>query len=274
MGKIDLENSKWCDMVFEKRQKDYGAYDLRKRYSRNLKLSVILGILFFSLAVASPLIAKVLRSVGPEPKKIDNTVTVDLAPPPPVDEENTPPPPKVELPPPTVEQIKFTPPVIKKDDEVPDDEVPPPQEGITAQVSTKTQEGTREGPPPIEDPGIETGTGTGEKIVEHEPEKIYTFVEEQPEYPGGAGQLYSYISKNVVYPTMAKEAGVQGTVTLKFVVEKDGSIGEVQVMRGIGSGCDEEAARLVKAAGKWRAGKQNGKAVRVWFILPIKFTLQ
>ncbi len=94
-----------------------------------------------------------------------------------------------------------------------------------------------------------------------------------PEYPGGTKELYEFIAKNLVYPKPAVSASIQGTVTLKFVIEKDGSVGEVIVVDSIGYGCDEEAERLLRAAGNWNPGMQEGKPVRVWFLLPIKFIL-
>ena len=105
-------------------------------------------------------------------------------------------------------------------------------------------------------------------------EVIFQVVENQPEYPGGMPELYEFLRKNVKYPPIAKESGIQGRVFVNFVVEKNGSISNVKVLRGIGGGCDEEAIRVVKSMPKWKAGKQRGKAVRVSFNLPIKFTLQ
>ena len=110
-------------------------------------------------------------------------------------------------------------------------------------------------------------------IVEVKPPP-FIVVEEMPNYPGGDDARIKFITDNVVYPVMAKESNIQGTVYVTFVVEADGSITDVKVLRGIGGGCDEEAVRVVKMMPKWNAGKQSGKSVRVQFNLPIKFTLQ
>lgn len=110
-----------------------------------------------------------------------------------------------------------------------------------------------------------------EEIVE---EEIFQVVEQQPAYPGGDAARMKFLSKNIEYPQMAKESGIQGTVYVQFVVEKDGSVSDVQILRGIGGGCDEEAMRVVKMMPNWDPGKQRGKAVRVLFRVPIKFTLQ
>jgi protein TonB len=125
-----------------------------------------------------------------------------------------------------------------------------------------------------EDTEIEEFTPIEEEEEEVEEEEIFMVVEDQPGFPGGERERMTYLVKNIKYPTMAKESGIQGTVFLSFVVEKDGSITGVRVLRGIGGGCDEEAIRVVKAMPKWKPGKQRGKPVRVQFSMPIKFTLQ
>lgn len=110
-----------------------------------------------------------------------------------------------------------------------------------------------------------------EEYVEAE---IFTIVEEQPSFPGGEAALMEYLGKNISYPPMAKESGIQGTVFVTFVVEPNGSVTNVKILRGIGGGCDEEAVRVVKNMPAWKPGKQRGKPVRVQFNLPIKFVLQ
>jgi protein TonB len=120
------------------------------------------------------------------------------------------------------------------------------------------------------------------EIVEEKPQvieqkveaEIFTVVEEQPTYPGGEEARMRYLQENIKYPEEAKELGIQGRVFVTFVVEVDGSITDVRVLRGIGGGCDQEAIRVVKGMPKWVPGKQRGVPVRVQFNLPIKFTLQ
>ena len=110
-----------------------------------------------------------------------------------------------------------------------------------------------------------------EEVVEQE---IFKIVEEMPSFPGGEGKLMEYVSKNIKYPQIARETGIQGRVFVNFVVEPDGSVSNVTVLRGIGGGCDEEAMRVVKNMPKWKPGKQRGKAVRVQYMLPVNFRLQ
>ncbi len=108
----------------------------------------------------------------------------------------------------------------------------------------------------------------------HVEAEIFTIVEEQPGFPGGEAALMEFLGKNITYPPMARESGIQGTVFVTFVVEPDGSVTNVKILRGIGGGCDEEAIRVVKNMPKWKPGKQRGKPVRVQFNLPIRFILQ
>ena len=103
---------------------------------------------------------------------------------------------------------------------------------------------------------------------------VFTVVESMPVFRGGMQELYVYLGNNIKYPVMAKESGIQGKVYVTFVVERDGSITSVKVLRGIGGGCDEEAIRVVKAMPRWTPGKQRGKPVRVQYNLPVRFTLQ
>ena len=110
-----------------------------------------------------------------------------------------------------------------------------------------------------------------EEVVEQE---IFQIVEEMPAFPGGEQKLMEYVGKNIKYPQIARETGVQGRVYVNFVVEPDGSVSNVSVLRGIGGGCDEEAIRVVKSMPKWKPGKQRGKAVRVSYMLPVNFKLQ
>ena len=110
-----------------------------------------------------------------------------------------------------------------------------------------------------------------EEVVEQE---IFQIVEEMPAFPGGEQKLMEYVAKNIKYPQIARETGIQGRVFVGFVVEPDGSISNVKLLRGIGGGCDEEAMRVIKSLPKWKPGKQRGKAVRVSYQIPVFFKLQ
>lgn len=118
-----------------------------------------------------------------------------------------------------------------------------------------------------------TPVETIEEVVEKE-EEIFVFVEEQPSFPGGDEELYKFLAENIQYPALARENNVEGKVFVQFVVEKNGSITQVKLVKDIGSGCGQEAMRVVKSMPKWKPGKQRGTAVRSQFTLPIRFKLR
>ena len=253
------------DLVFEDRNKAYGAYDLRRNHNRSVAFALLITGASFLFAVSLPAIIDWINNKMDEVEvPVDNT-PVDLTAPPPIDE--TEPPPTPPPTPPVIETVKFTPPVVT-DDEVVEDP-PPVQTEETPQISTETNEGTGDDVIIIPD---ETGKG----VVEAAIEAPLTIVEQMPQFPGGEAAMMKYIQQNVSYPQMEKEGQIQGTCYVTFVVEKDGSITDVKVLRGVsgGPGCDKEAMRVVKSMPAWKAGKQNGREVRVQFNLPIKFTLR
>jgi protein TonB len=104
-------------------------------------------------------------------------------------------------------------------------------------------------------------------------DEVFVVVEEQAEFPGGLDSMYAYIVKNLKYPELAKEKGIEGRVFVNFIIEKDGSISNVKILRGIGGGCEEAAVEMIKNMPKWKPAKQRGKPVRCQFNLPIKFEL-
>ena len=151
------------------------------------------------------------------------------------------------------------------------EEPPPTQDELKeVEASTKTEEGSADG---VDASLLE---GTGNTVVEEAPPEIFVTVEQMPEFPGGQEALFKYLGSNIKYPQMEKENNIQGTVYLKFFIDETGKPQDVQVARGVkgGKGCDEEAVRVVKSMPTWKAGKQNGKAVRVWYSLPVKFSLK
>jgi len=151
-------------------------------------------------------------------------------------------------------------------------EPPPPPPPPKLEVVEDEKEIEEE--PEIED--VEIDEDLAIEIEEEDPdeERIFEFVEEMPEFPGGYAAMVKFIQKNLQYPPMARENSISGRVYLKFVVEPSGEVSKIQLLRGIGGGCDEEAIRVVKKMPKWKPGRQRGKAVRVLFNLPIRFQLQ
>lgn len=262
----------YLDILFEGRNKKYGSYELRKRYPDRMKKSGIFLIAFGVLAFGYNVFANRAKKANVEPPP--PPMEVNLAPPPPIDETKPPPPPPPSEPPPPVKPtVQFTPPEIKKDEEVKEEEKPAEQKDLKdAAAGLKTQEGDVNGI----DPGIVDKPGDGTGVVEAAPAapEIFKFVEQQPEFPGGEKALYKFLQDNVRYPEKASNAGQAGTVRVKFVVNEDGAITNVEVVRGAGYGMDEEAMRVIKSMPKWKPGKNNGHAVKVYFQVPITFTLQ
>ena len=253
------------DLVFQGRNQEYGAYQLRKKYNWTVTL-ILFGL---GAALALGMVAKVILNMkGEEAEKepVLDMTQIDLTPPP--ADKNEPPPPPPPPPPPVMETVKFVPPVIK--DDANEEEPPPPQEKIAdTQVSTVTQEGDG-------DAVVVPTDGNGTGVIEEKAPEIFTVVEEMPEFPGGMAGLGPFIQKNLQYPQMAKEAGLTGKCFLKFVVNENGSISDVTVLKGVpGCGeCDREAIRVVKMMPAFKPGKQNGRSVKVFFNLPINFQLR
>jgi protein TonB len=122
-------------------------------------------------------------------------------------------------------------------------------------------------------PIIQKEAATASVVEDEAKEEVFIIVEDQPKFEGGLDAFYKFVSDNLEYPKQAKFSGIEGKVFLQFIVEKDGSLGDIQVIKGIGGGCDEEAVRVVKASPKWQAGKQRGRPVKVKMSLPIFFKL-
>jgi len=245
------------EMVFKGRNKEYGAYVLRKKYQKYVTISMIIALVLLIGGVAYPVIASYIykKNIIKEEKSVEteilNAPKEDLPPPPP-----PPPPPEA-----MAEKVKFTVPKVVEDTV---------ESGLATQDDLSTKGNTEA--PPDEEIRIEE---VKEQVIQQEaPKEIFTVVEEQPGYPGGDEARIRFLQENTKYPEEAKELGVQGKVFVTFVVEVDGSITDVRVLRGIGAGCDEEAIRVVKSMPRWVPGKQRGQPVRVQFNLPIKFTLQ
>ncbi len=266
----DYKKMDILDIIFEGRNKAYGAYLLRRIYPSHVRKALIAGVLLFAFFMTLPYWLKYLN-LGTENEKKENVeITLkDLKAPPPEEEIKKPPPPPPPPPkkePPKPPQTQFTPPVIKKDEEVKKE--PPKVEDIQTNTGTETVKGDDKGyVPQIDEP-------PQQPAVDPEEGKVFSFVEQSPSFPGGEAALMDFLRKNIKYPPIARENGVEGRVLISFVVDKNGNIKDITVKRGIGSGCDEEAIRVVKMMPDWKPGKQNGKSVNVMYNLPISFKLQ
>ena len=269
-SKLDILKPEWLDVVFVGRNKNYGAYELRKQNPKNTNKALLIAVLLFVFAVSLPTIINKIKGFIPKPKDKVKIVEVTLKPPPPLDDTKKPPPPPPEPPKPKVDQVRFPPPVVKPDNEVKEKDPPTVQELEVKDPGQKDQKGDPNAEIRIDEPVGNSDT----KQVTEDDNQIFTAVEKSAEFPGGIEKFYAYLSKTIRYPAVARENNVQGKVFLTFVVEKDGSLTDIKVLRGIGSGCDEEAVRVIKASPKWRPGQQNGRTVRQQYTVPINFQLQ
>ena len=282
MAKIDLYDPKWVDMVFAGKNKEYGAYQLRKGTSgRNIKALLILVIA--AALVGGFLAWKVIEQKQAEEQqaymeamelaKLQQQAKKEEKKKEPVKPKIEP---KKEIPV-ARETQKFTAPVIKKDELVKEENQVKQMDKLDEKVAvgTENKEGVKDrtieavrndiatvAPPPPPAPKPEVAT------------KVFDVVEEMPSFPGGQGALMQYLASNIKYPVVAQENGVQGRVIVSFVVERDGSISDVKVARSVDPSLDREAQRVVKSMPRWSPGKQNGSTVRVKYTVPVVFRLQ
>jgi len=263
------------DIIFEGRNKDYGAYELRKTYNKRLVTSlVIVGaiclLLFIGYIVSGLLGGKdnskavVVQDVQLEEIKQEEKK-----------EEPPPPPPPKPPEPPKVEMAKFTPPKIVKDEEVKEEEKPPEVEKLEeTKIGTMNQEGVKdEGivAPPSDDNG--KGVVEAPKKEEEDWDKTFTKVEIESEYPGGAAAWQRYLNRNLRYPQEAIDNEIQGAVVVQFIVDKEGNVSDVEAISGPNE-LRAEAVRVIKKSGKWTPAVQNGRQVKSYKKQPIVFRLE
>lgn len=275
MARIDLIDNEWVELVFEGKNKDYGAYKLRKSTGvRNVKAMIIVFATIVIILVAAW--AKIaIENAMPKKVAIETDIELSQLAQKKEAKVERKEPIKIEVEQKVVEKVKssvkFTAPEIKKDEEVnPEDELKTQDELAqnTAAIGAFDVQGNDE---------AEGEVLKAKEVIAQEAEeaeKVYDAVEQMPAFPGGNEALFAFLSKNIRYPAVAAENGVQGRVIVAFVVERDGSITDVKVIKSVDPSLDKEAMRLVKSMPNWIPGKQNGQAVRVNFIIPVFFHLQ
>ncbi len=276
---VDLSSREWRDLIFEGKNKEFGAYQLRKasesRHNRAMIVIVVVIAILFALAF---LVNTVIKSAEARPEDAIEQAMAEMVTETVEEEEVEDEPQRVEEQKPEVikEELlntaKMTEIAVVHDDEV-DEEV-------------RSQDELKEDDRAIgqvdEDRGVDDIINAQEHkevvVVEEKTEpddnQVFDAVEQDPQFPGGTAALYDFLQKNLVYPPIAAENGVQGTVTVRFVVKKDGSVGEAKILRSKDPELDKEALRVVKKLPKFIPGKMNGYAVNVWFTLPVHFRLQ
>lgn len=267
---INLNAPEWCEMVFLGKNKDYGAYELRKDSSRRhiqALLAVAIGAILITVlpALIQSVIPRhamekvtevtTLSNLQMETKVPENEVRTIEAPPPPLLKST----------------IKFTPPVIKADKDVNDTEEIKTQKELTTSkmaISVADVQGSDS------EQAVDIADLKDNKEVIQEETTPYTAVEQMPQYPGGDKELLRYITLHLKYPVIAQENGIQGVVVVRFVVGPTGEVTNVIVFRPLDQACDKEAVRVIQSMPKWVPGKQNGKPVPVYYTVPVRFKLQ
>ncbi|MBB5637313.1 protein TonB [Pedobacter cryoconitis] len=268
-SKIDLFGNEWLDVVFDQKNKSYGAYALRRQSSSDTVKALFIAGSLFILLFLSPGIISLIRGNTTTEDSYERETPVAMQPPPAVNPK-TPPPVSVEPPKAKENSLKFPPPIVV--DKVVNEDPPQIKQLEAANPGQKTIIGEPEGQIVITGAtgeGIKQAAAAEDNHV-YEP---YVPLEVQPMFPGGMDKFYTYLSKAIKYPGMAQENKVQGKVFLSFIVEKNGALTDIKVERKLGSGTDEEAIRVLKASPHWLPGIQNGKPVRVKYNIPISFAL-
>ena len=279
MSQIDLIDNRWSDLMFENRNKEYGAYVLRRQTtSRNIK-SIIAVLILFALVmvymVAKNAYDDYQKAHMAQTQVTELTALQEQKKEAKVERKEIVKQEKVEQ---VVEKvkssIKFTAPVIKKDDEVrPEDEMKSQDEIMNSKVAVGFANviGNDESGEVLK---AKEALVTEPVKPKEEENKVFDVVEQMPSFPGGMSALMAYLQKSIKYPPVAEENGIQGRVVCTFVVERDGSVTDVKVAKSVDPSLDKEAVRVVSAMPKWIPGKQNGQSVRVKYTLPVTFRLQ
>jgi periplasmic protein TonB len=267
---INLNSADWCEMVFENKNQSYGAYVMRQTSGKRHVTALIVTFLFVVfLAILPTLITTVKKLTARHESMTEKTVLTDLAKlEDQVKEENIKRATEAPPPPPLKSTIKFTAPVIT-DEPIEEGEELRSQEELSSTrmtVSVADVKGTDE------KDGIDIADIEDHKVtIEDKP--VYG-VEQMPQFPGGDEELLKFIHDNLHYPAVAAEVGIEGRVTIRFVVNRDGDVTDVTIIRGLDPSCDKEAVRVVKMMPKWIPGRQNGRNVPVYYTLPVVYKLQ
>jgi len=266
ISKFDLYNPEWLELVFDNRNKEYGAYDLRQHYARNMVMAMALTFSGIALLFGVGMIFHISPHQDNQ-RTIDVVHPVTIAPPP-AEAIKKPDPPapakplKAQPATPPVAITRDVPPIVVDDSKAQD---PPKNSELNGAIGLVTSKGAPTTNAPVEAP-------PGPPAAP-DPDKVYTpaGIDVMPMPVGGEAAWMKFLSRNLRYPQAAQEDGVSGRVYMSFIVEKDGSLSNISVERAAGHGFDEEAARVLKLAKAWKPGMQNGQAVRVKYIIPINF---
>jgi periplasmic protein TonB len=266
---INLNSEEWCDIVFEGKNHNYGAYQMRQTSPKRHARAFIAGFLIIAFMTYLPTLIEVVKSLTPHEKMTQVTTLSNLKVEDQVKEENiqhqteAPPPPALKT------TVKFSEPVIVNDAEVKESEELKSQEDLAttkATISVADVKGSDD------EHGIDIQDLQKHAVAVED--KPLMAAEQMPAFPGGDDELTKFIQDHLRYPASAAEMGIEGRVTVRFVVSRTGEVTNVEVVRGLDVACDREALRVVKLLPKWIPGKQSGRNVPVYFTLPIYYRLQ
>lgn len=258
-----IAQADYLDILFDNRNKAYGGYVLRSQHGKRMNKALLMVIMLCVSILAMSMIP------DRQPKTTTKFTGTPIEP---IDPEKILPPPvqtPAPEPPAGRTTVKNTPPVVVPD-ETEELILPPPVDSLIGSESGPVTNTGNETGPILTQPSEGTGTGRTTNVTEPPAEPVI-WTEVMPEFKG---DIYQYLSKHIHYPNMAMQDHITGKVLIRFVVNENGSISNVAIVRGIGSGCDEEAKRVVQNMPKWSPGMQNGRAVKVYFTLPINFRLE
>ena len=281
---VDLSSREWCDLVFEGKNKDFGAYVIRTESTKRHNMAVLwtligavaVAALAFGLVKANQYLEERRLAGQQDQTEIFMDMSQEAEEPEPEQQRVEPEKPEV-LPEEVLKSVKVTELQIVEDEKVKKEDEIKTQDELK---ETETAFGQKDNEKGTEDRNV-TRTLKEEVVVEKKEEKpkevkeeVFRSVEQMPQFPGGEAALMKYLQSHINYPPMAAENNVQGRVVVQFVVDKTGKVGEVKVVRSVDKDLDKEAVRVCKSLPKFTPGRQNGQAVSVWYTLPVTFKLQ
>jgi protein TonB len=267
ISKFNLYRPEWLELVFDDRNKEYGAYDLRQHYAKNMILAMAITFLGVGLLCGATIVFR----THPDTQRMipvvnDPTIHVLLPPATPIKHVEPPKPLRTEPPAHPIATTRDVPMVVVVDPIAQKPVVNTEINGAISQVDTKGPVGPSIEPPAKHDDG---GGAPAPDVTVH----TTVGLDVMPEPVGGEKAWAKFLNKNLRFPYEAQQAGVSGRVILSFIIEKDGSLSNITIERAAGNGFDEEALRVLKLAKAWKPGMQNGQPVRVKYDIPINFQL-
>ncbi|MEO6521673.1 MAG: TonB family protein [Mucilaginibacter sp.] len=267
---LDIMSPQWTDVIFKDRNQAYGAYQLRKDNNHNTARALLIATSLFAAVLVIPTIINKIQGIVPKAASAEKRIEVTILLPIKILHEKVIPAAQQKQVVAQKNMVQSKPMVVAPDNQA---HVEPPtnKQFETADPGPATITGTKGAGVAIDEKqGTEAVPGTNEGTDKN---IIFQAAEFNPEYPGGEAAFAKFLQSHIRYPNIAKENGVQGRVFIQFVVERDGSLTDMKIVGGPGSGLGEEAVRVLKMSPHWKPGSQNGQQVRVQYTVPVSFAL-